>query len=291
MREFLKSTRFKVLLALLAFLVGMMIYAVTKGGYAVSGASLINTVTRPFRYVSNGIADKLEGTADKLKNADEYYRENQELRAQLSELNKQLADYEELAAEVEELRKFVVIKEKHPDYQYTEPAKVLGYIANDPFKSFTIDKGEENGITPYLPVATAEGLVGIIVEVSKNTSTVRTILSPDLSVAAVCRDTNADYGIIEGTVLTAENGCTKLIHLSTDNQLKPGYLMATSGNSGLFPRDYPIGTVRTTGFEANGLSACAEIEPCVDIGRLSSVVVITDFTGKKEDSDADQDLP
>lgn len=291
MREFLKSARFKVILAFLAFLVGLMIYAVTKGGYSVSGASLINTVTKPFRYVSNGIADRLETTTDKLKNADEYYRENQELRAQVSELNKQLADYEELMAEVEELRKFVVIKEEHPDFQYTEPAKVIGYTANDPFKSFTIDKGEENGIVPYLPVATAEGLVGIVVEVSKNTSTVRTILSPDLSIAAVCRDTNADYGIIEGTVLTAEKNCTKLIHLSTDNQLKPGYVMATSGNSGLFPRDYPIGIVKTTGFETNGLSACAEIEPCVDIARLSSVVVITDFTGKKEAEDADKDLP
>ena len=31
MRDFIKSTRFKVLLAFLAFLVGIMVYAVTKG--------------------------------------------------------------------------------------------------------------------------------------------------------------------------------------------------------------------------------------------------------------------
>ena len=34
---------------------------------------------------------------------------------------------------------------------------------------------------------------------------------------------------------------------------------------------------------SNGLSDCAVIEPCSDISRLSSVYVITDFTGKREE--------
>ena len=52
-----------------------------------------------------------------------------------------------------------------------------------------------------------------------------------------------------------------------------------------------IGTVRNTGFEANGLSACAEIEPCADITHLGTVVVVLDFTGKKEKADAAEDTP
>jgi len=291
MRDFLKSTKFKVLLGLLAFLVGIMIYAVTKGGYAVSGASVINTLTKPFRAVSNGVGMKIENTIDKIEHAEDYYEENQRLKAQIGELNKQLTDYEDLKEEVEELRKFVVIKEEHPDLVITKPAEVLGYVTNDPFKSFTIGLGSEDGITPYSPVVTAEGLVGITIDVSAHVTTVRTILSPDLSVAAVCAASGGDHGVIEGTVLTAAENTTKLTHLSPDNELKEGDLMITAGNSGLFPKDYFIGTVKSLGFEANGLSACAVIEPCVDISRLSSVTVITDFTGKKEDSDADQDVP
>lgn len=285
MRDFLKSTRFKVLLAFLAFLVGIMIYAVTKGGYSVSGSSLINTITKPFRSVSNSITMKIELGLDKLANADEYYNENQELKKQIGDLNKQLTDYEAIKEEVEELRKFVTIKEEHEDYVLSQPCDVLGYVANDPFKSFTIDKGSADGIEPYCPVVTAEGLVGITIEVSENVSTVRTILSPDLSVAAVCASSPADYGIIEGTVLDSENGNTRLIHVDIDNQLKVGDLMITTGTSGLFPKDYSIGTIKSINLESNGLSACAEIEPCIDISRLTSVIVITDFSGKKEDSD------
>lgn len=282
MREFLKSTRFKVLLGFIAFLVGIMIYSVTKGGYSFSGASFLNTITKPFRFISNNISTKIENIVDRYENSDFYYVQNQELQKKIGELNKQLADYEDLKAEVEELRRLAVIKEKHPDSTFSQPAEVLGYVTNDPFKSFTIDIGYADGIEPYSPVATSEGIVGIIVEVSQYTATVRTILSPDLSIASVCSATNADFGIIEGSVITAENNMTKLIHLNINHEIKKNDLIITSGSSGLFPKDYPIGTVKSTGVEANGLTAYAEIEPCVDISRLHSVFVITDFAGKKE---------
>lgn len=289
MREFFKSTRFKILLAFLAFLVGIMIYAVTKGGYSVSGASFINTVTKPFRAASNGISTKMESTVDKLSNADEYYEENQRLKEQIGELNAKLTEYDALKAEVEELRKFVTIKEEHEDYILSQPCKVLGYITNDPFKSFTIDKGSAEGILVNCPVVTAEGLVGITVEVSEHVSTVRTILSPDLSVAAAASSSNADQGIIEGKVALSENGQTALIHVPKDNKLKKGDLMITSGTSGLFPKDYPIGTILDIGFDSNGLSVRADIQPCVDISRLTSVIVITDFSGKKQEEEPDED--
>ncbi|MDE6788494.1 MAG: rod shape-determining protein MreC [Ruminococcus sp.] len=291
MREFLKSTRFKFLLAFIAFLVGIMIYSVTKGGYSFSGASFLNTITKPIRFVSNGFSVKIENIVDRYENSDFYYIQNQELQKKIGELNKQLADYDDLKAEVEELRKLAVIKEEHPDSVFSQPAEILGYIANDPFKSFTIDRGYADGITPYSPVATSDGIVGIVIEVSQYTATVRTILSPDLSIASVCSSTNADFGIIEGSVITAENNMTKLTHLNINHQIKNGDLIITSGSSGLFPKDYPIGTVKSTGVETNGLTAYAEIEPCTDISRLHAVFVITDFAGKKETENEAENTP
>lgn len=285
MRDFLKSTRFKILLAFLAFLIGIMIYAVTKGGYSLSGASFIQTLTKPFRSFSNSIEMKIEGNLDKITKADKYYEENKRLKAQIGELNKQLTEYDSLKAEVEELRKFVSIKEEHKDYVLSVPCDVIGYTANDPFKSFTINKGKADGIKPNCPVATAEGIVGITIEVSEHVSTVRTILSPDLSIAAVCSASLADSGIVEGDILAAEEGCTKLSHVSTENKIKPGSMMITSGRSGLFPKDYNIGIVREMKYDVSGLSMCSVIEPCTDITRLTSVIVITDFDGKKEDTE------
>ena len=291
LKSFVKSTRFRILIAFVAFLVGIMIYAVTKGGYSLSAASLINLVTQPVKSVSNSIALEFERISDKIFSPDKYYIENQELKERINELNRKLAEYDDLKAEVEELRKFADMKKEYPELDMSMPAEVLGYVTNDPFKSFNIDKGSADGIEPYSPVITADGLVGMTVEVSERSSTVRTILSPDLSVAAVASSTNADYGIIEGTVLTAADGHTKMSHLSTAHKLREGDLIVTAGNTGMFPKDYPIGTVLSTDFEINGLSACAEIEPCCDITRLSTVFVITDFTGKKEGADENKTAP
>lgn len=291
MRDFLKSTKFKVLLFFVAFLIGIMVYSVTRGGYSLRGVSFFNTITKPFRSASNGISRGVEDTLDKYTHASEYYEENQQLKEEIGRLNRELTEYEALKAEVEELRELVSIKQEHEDFEYTEACDVIGYITNDPFMSFTIAKGKAEGITPNCPVVTAEGLVGITVDVSEHTSTVRTILSPDLSVAAVNSKSNKDMGIIEGDILSAESGNTRLIHINKGNTLKKGDLIITSGTSGLFPKDYSIGKIKSICPDSNGISDCAVIEPCCDVTRLSSVYVITNFTGKREDLNENKDTP
>lgn len=283
MRDFVKSAKFKVLLGFLAFLIGIMVYSVTKGGYSLSVVSAFNTVTKPLRTVSNNISRSMEGTLDRLANSDEYYEENQRLKKEIGELNRQLTEYEALKTEVEELKELVSIKQEHEDFEFTQACSVIGYIANDPFMSFTIDKGSADDITPNCPVVTAEGLVGITVEVSEHMTTVRTILSPDLSVAAVNSKNVKDMGIVEGSIASSQKGQTRLIHIDKNNKFKVGDLIITSGTSGLFPKDYSIGRIKSIDLDSNGLSDCAVIEPCADVTRLSSVYVITDFTGKREE--------
>ena len=285
MRKFFKSTKFKILCVFLAFLLGIMVYGVSKGGYSLSGASVINTISKPFRSASNRLSTRFDQYFDKIDNYTKYYNENLILKSELTKLKQELAEYEALKAEVTELRKFVTIKEEHEDYVLSEPCKVISYITNDPFRSFTINKGSEEGIEPYCPVATADGLIGITVDVSDHSSTVRTILSPDLSIAAVSSASAADAGLVEGSVACAEKGRTRLNLVDMKNQLKDGDLMVTTGSSGLFPKGYAIGFVKDVKLDSNGLSYCAEIEPCVDVARLTSVIVITDFSGKKEVAD------
>lgn len=285
MREFFKSKRFKVLLAFIAFLVGIMVYSVTKGGYSISGESIINTVTKPFRSISNSISMKMEGSIDKLERAEEIYDENQSLKEEVMRLQEQLTEYEALKVECEELRMLIGIKKAHPDLTTSRFCKVMGYVTNDPFKSFTINVGSADGIEPYCPVATAEGIVGITIEVSEHVTTVRTILSPDLSIAVKSKSCDEDTGIIEGSVKSASDGMTRLIHLRTDNTLKKNDLLITDGSSGLFPKGYSVGKVKSVDMDSNGLSACAEVKPCVDITSLESVFVITDFTGKRGNVD------
>lgn len=74
-------------------------------------------------------------------------------------------------------------------------------MTNDPYGTFVIDRGSNDGIKLYDPVVTSEGLVGVIVEVANSYATVRTLLHPDLSIGGLCVESR-DTGIIEGALLT-----------------------------------------------------------------------------------------
>jgi len=284
MKDFFKSIRFKIILGLLAFLVGIMLFAVLEGGYAITGKSLINTLTYPFRTLSNSISVKVENYLDKIGNATEYYNENQRLKDEVGLLRKQIADYEQIKSELAEMKEFVGIKEKNPDYEYTEPAKITGYIANDPFKSFTINKGKNSGIEPYCPVVTSQGLVGITTDVSADTSTVRTLLSPDLSVAVVCSE-SLNSAIMEGYINSEGETLAHLIHLPRNTTFMVGDKLVTKGTGGLFPSGYPVGTIKELIPSDNSLSYTAIVDPLVDYDKITSVVVIKDFSGKEKQNE------
>ncbi|MDE5648884.1 MAG: rod shape-determining protein MreC, partial [Oscillospiraceae bacterium] len=197
MNQFFKSFKFKVIVCITAFFLGIALYSVTKDGKTSEGSQLIGTVLNPVKRFSNVISDKVSLVIDLFVNSEEYVEENRKLKEQIADLNNRLIDYEDIKSENEDLRKFIGIKEENEDFVLSPPCTVISRMANDPYGTFVIDRGSNDGIKLYDPVVTSEGLVGIITEVAKSYATVRTILSPDLSVGGLCVESR-DTGIIEG---------------------------------------------------------------------------------------------
>lgn len=277
MKEFFGTVKFKIILAILALLFGMMLYSVTQGGVVNGASEMFGKALSPVQKLSNSITHKITKNIDMLMNADKYYKENQKLKTEIADLYQQLIDYEDKKVEIDELRKFIGIKEQHAEYQLSPPCTVIGRTMNDPFKSFTIDKGSKDGISVYDPVVTGDGLVGIVSEVADTYSTVKTVLNArSMSVGAICVETQ-DTGIVEGAVSEALKGKTRMVLINKDNTIKPGNLIKTSGDSGLFPQDYPIGIVESVAVDSSGLTSYAVIKPIVDISNVTAVMVITDL--------------
>lgn len=284
MGEFFRSFKFKIIVCVLALLLGVLLYSLTKGGNATEGESLLGAVFNPVKRVSNSISAKVETTIDTLTNAQEYYEENEALRAQIGELNKRLVDYEDTKSELEELRKYVGIKEENEDFVLSQPCFIISRVTNDPYGSFLIERRENDGIAVNDPVITEAGLVGVIKEVAASYAVVTTLLSPDLSIGALCNESE-DTGIVEGNLKYIQSGSTKMIYLKKEYTMKPGDLVITAGGSGLFPRGLVIGNVTEIGMEESGLSAYAVVHPAVELDRLNSVMVLLDFEGKGDQYD------
>lgn len=280
MRGFFKSKKFKIILCMLALSVGVMIYTFTRGGYIFSGEAMLNFILNPVKKVTNNITSSVKSSFARLSDTDTYYDENIKLKKQIAEYEQKEAEYNDTKKELEELKAFMGIKEEHNDYVLSDPCKIIGYVTNDPFNSFYIDKGEKDNIMLYDPVVTSEGLVGIVTETSSSYSVVTTILSQDISISAAVSETG-DTGVVEGSLRTAKDGLTQMVHIDKDkSKLKKGDLVVTSATSGIFPSGFLIGSIVDIGNSESGLTKYASVSPSVDFSRLSTVMVILDFDGK-----------
>ncbi len=278
MKDFFRTTKFKVLAALMAVIVGIMIYTLTRGGYASDSASVFSVILEPFQKFSTSVSDKVTSTLDMLFNAEKYYKENIELKETLNEVYNDIIDYDKVTRENEQLRVLLGLKEEFNDYVFSPPCTVIARTTNDPYHSFTIDKGSDDGIAPYDPVITSSGLVGICYDVSRSTSKVRTLYSPKTAVGATVVRSKAT-GIIEGDYELAEDGRCRMNYISKTADLKVGDIIVTSGSE-TFPANQLLGTIEEFGMEDSGLSQYAVIKPAINPDDVSTVFVITSFNGQ-----------
>jgi rod shape-determining protein MreC len=167
------------------------------------------------------------------------------------------------------------LKEEYSNYRFSPPCTVIARTTNDPYASFTVDKGASDGIEPGDPVVTETGIVGVCYEVSPSTSKVRTLYSPKTAVGVYTVRTKAE-GIAEGGYDLAVNGRIRMSYISKESDIKEGDVIVTSGSAN-YPAGQLIGTVESVQMEQNGLSKYAVIIPAEDPGTVTSVFVITDY--------------
>lgn len=99
MKEFFHSVKFKIIVALMAVLLGAMIYSVTTGGYSSGSSYIFETVFEPVRSLSSKISEKVSTSLDMLINAEKYYNENIQLKEQLNSLYNDVIDYDKVLEE------------------------------------------------------------------------------------------------------------------------------------------------------------------------------------------------
>lgn len=276
MREFFHSIKFKIIVALMAVLLGAMIYSVTTGGYSSGSNYFFEVIFKPVKKLSSDISDRVSTSLDMVINAEKYYNENQQLKEQLKGYYNDMVDYDRVMRENEELRTMLALSEEYDDYEFSPPCTVIARTTNDPYASFTLDKGADNGITPGDPVVTQNGIVGVCYEVSPKTCRVRTLFSPKTAVGVYSVRTKSE-GIISGGYDLAKNGRIRMSYISKDSDISEGDLIVTSGST-YYPAGQLIGTVETVEMEASGLSKFAVIIPAEDPRTITGAFVITNYT-------------
>ena len=287
MKDFFKTSSFRVLLIAVVVLLGLIIYTATAGGSFL--ASLLGFVSSPMQ----SIATDVTGNVTEFLDLDGYSKDELKelvgvLQEEKAQLEDQLVDYETLKQENDQLKTQLGLEEEEPENEL-RAASVIGRDPNDVFYGFSIDQGTLSGVTQGAPVITDKGLVGVVTQAYATTSKVACLLSEDVKVAA-WSPKRQESGVITSDIATAGTGLLRLSYLSGSTQVQEGDIITTSGEGGSYPQRLKIGTVQSVEKSENDISQYAVIRPFEDLTTVKEVFVITDFPGKGEgEAQLDQD--
>lgn len=220
--------------------------------------------------VTNPIGDFFEG----ISNATELKDENEKLQEENAELRTKNKTFEAAASENERLRDLLKLADE-TDVRNTTARIITGSPSN--FETTVqINKGSSQGVSVGDAVIASDGLLGRIIEVSRNRSTVLLITDPTSGVGV--RNTRSEVaGIAQGY---AGRKTLSMEFVDPDADIKKGDTVVTSGlQSGRFPPNIPFGTVVKVSNDPSGLGKNVTLEPVVDLSRVSIVSVLHTGSG------------
>jgi rod shape-determining protein MreC len=124
-------------------------------------------------------------------------------------------------------------------YRYI-PSRVISSSVNKQYNYLTVNKGKKQGIYPDMAAISETGVVGIVVAVSDNYSTIIPVLNRNFRLSARLKK-NKYFGIIEWEGRSAEYVSLKEIPVHVEVQT--GDTVVTSGFSAVFPEGIMVGVI------------------------------------------------
>jgi rod shape-determining protein MreC len=191
------------------------------------------------------------------------------LRQQNDELRAAAIQADELRAENERLSALLGVGESVASSGVA--AGIIGLPDDNYDRVIVLDKGTGDGITLGLPVTTARGLLGQIVELGPNWSKARLISDQKSGVAALVQSKRIP-GVVKGSL----DGTLNLDFVPVDTKVEVGDVVLTSGLGGVYPKGLVIGEVTDVSDELNTLYKTIVITPAnTDPGNIEDVLILT----------------
>ncbi|HEY1730819.1 MAG TPA: rod shape-determining protein MreC [Terriglobales bacterium] len=203
-------------------------------------------------------------------------RENRDLRAEIQQMKIQQTRMEEDARMARRVQALLGFKEQYVDS--TVAAQVIGTSGSEQSRVLYIDKGSKDGIKTDMAVITPAGIVGKIVQVADNWSQVLPINDQFSGVGAALKDSRLQ-GILKGTT----SGATTLQYIMSDEKVRPGEDVITSGGDRIFPKGLPVGTVASVE-PGKDLFLNIRVTPSAQLNQIEEVLVVTKITEKMPDA-------
>ena len=180
----------------------------------------------------------------------------------------------ELQKENDRLRGLLGVTTTSPEQKYIA-AKVIAKESGGWFVTFTVDKGENDGVKKDDPVLNDAGLIGRVMDVETGSCTVISIIDSRSAVAGMVERTR-DNGICHGSLFVNDNDeMLRMNYLPTGSELNTGDRVITSGLDGIYPKGLLIGTVRSISRDSGEDDRYVVLNTAADFAHIEDVLILS----------------
>ena len=193
-------------------------------------------------------------------------KENRALQEQLQQLQIEQVRLKQDAQQARRLQALLGFKEQY--IAQTVAAQVIGSSGSEQSRIVYLDKGADAGLKRDMPVITANGVVGKVLNVWDSTSQVLLLSDQTSGVGAILEESRLQ-GVLKGKA----SGELVLDKVMPDEAVKPGDRVLTSGGDQIFPKGLLVGTVSKVSKGSDFLQIA--VKPAAALTHLEEVLVIT----------------
>ncbi len=248
--------------------------------FLIASLSLISLNENPkvknLRVFSLGIFASLNSFISNTYDATSNNNYVQQLEKRNAELMLQVNKLRKYGLEHERLNKiFEFVNTRKSDLVV---ARIVSRLVSKISGYFIISKGSKEGIEKGMPVVTDQGLVGLVIDVANDYSSVRTYENSLFKVAVKNERSNVN-GILNwnGRKLVISN-------VPTTEDMEVGDKIIVSELSSIIPPAIPIGKIVDKESTISGILSNIIVEPYTKINNLKTVIVVKTIRNLQLDS-------
>ncbi len=193
--------------------------------------------------------------------------ENERLKKQRASLESELVRYQEAFLENQRLRRLLDFRDALR--VETLAAEVVVQNGAGWSRTIIVNKGMRDGVKTDMPVVNDEGVVGYVLDVSDRYARVLLLTDRDCAVDALVQR-NRVRGVLGGL----DSETCELRYVRSNQEVRPGDLLITSGKDGLFPAGLRLGIVKQVRKDPSALFQQIEVVPTVQFGVLQEVLIL-----------------
>jgi len=272
--NFLKEHKKWFISILIIVSLTMIVMSALRGFTPTWFNTAVAFVVTPVERAITVATNRVTGFFGNLARMGELAAENERLARRVRELEAANTLLNTVEQDNRRLTALLQLSERYSEYAMVG-AYVSGRSVDNWFNTFTINKGERDGLKVDMAVLAEGGLCGRIYEVGWNYSKVRPIID-DTSAIAAANARTGDTGFVRGDIHLMLRGLTLMDFISENAHFEVGDEIITGQLSTIYPPGILIGTVTEVTTGPDG-SKRAFVKPHVDFKFVDAVLVITEF--------------